>query len=112
MGIIKREKVEDKGVLHLKGEEAELKPEELIEVPEIELGPEEYPALERVEEKAREIIEQARQESERIKQAVRAEGIEEGKKEGLAQVADQVHEAAETLNQAVKGRKKIIKDAE
>ena len=45
MGIIKREKVEDKGVLHLKGEEAELKPEELIEVPEIELGPEEYPAL-------------------------------------------------------------------
>ena len=65
-----------------------------------------------MEEKAREIIEQARQESERIKQAVRAEGIEEGKKEGLAQVADQVHEAAETLNQAVKGRKKIIKDAE
>ncbi len=64
-------------------------------------------------------VPQARSESEKIinqalaeAEAIKEESREAGHQEGLAEASARVEEALETLNQAVKERKKIIKDAE
>ncbi len=118
MGIIKKFQIEDQGVLHLRSQESEPAvtspaPVAEIEIPAVELTPEEESFhLEKIEDKAREILEQAQTEANRLREEARQEGIEEGRKEGLNQIADQIQEALETLNQAIKARREIVKDAE
>jgi flagellar assembly protein FliH len=57
---------------------------------------------------AQKIIDQAAAEAE----AIRAEAREEGRRAGREESAARLDEALDTLNQAVKERKRIIKDAE
>lgn len=54
----------------------------------------------------------ARREAETIKQEAKRSGYEEGKRQGQAEIQQKMKEALETLNDAIKARKKIIKDAE
>ncbi len=124
MGIIKKDKLEDKGTLYL--EEGKVKipeapvsrPREEVKISEDELpllGPvrdKAHKILAQAEERGREVIERAKQEIERMKEAGYNEGLEAGKKEAEEKVAGEFSQALETLNQAVKERKKIIKDAE
>ena len=63
-------------------------------------------------EEAEGIISQAQSEAEELRSQARQEGVDEGKEEGRQQVADNIEQSFTTLNEAVKERKKIIKDAE
>lgn len=58
------------------------------------------------------IVEEANIRADEIRQKSVQEGIEKGLKEGQDQVSETMHSALETLNDAVKERKKIIKDSE
>jgi flagellar assembly protein FliH len=57
-------------------------------------------------------LQESRQKAASFKRAAEEEGRQSGLKEGKKEVAGRVAEAMEVLNQAVKQRKKIIKDAE
>lgn len=99
MGLIKRNQLEEKGTI-------------LIEKSPLIIHRREEPAvIETVSEETvgedRDAI-RARSEAGRIKEAAREEGRREGREEASARI----EEALETLNQAVKERKKIVKDAE
>lgn len=113
MGIIKKGKLEERGVLYL--EEGKIETRKLP-TPEVKIAKEELPLLGPVQEKAHQIIARAKEEAEEIKEEARRhgeeEGIDIGKREGMSQVSERLEEALETLNQAIKERKKIIKDAE
>ena len=102
MGLIKRDKIEEKGIIELKREMA---PPPKKEAARPRLAPKEIPAA---KTEAERIISQAMSEAE----SVREEAREAGKEEGRAEVASRIEEAMETLNQAVKERKEIIKDSE
>jgi len=62
----------------------------------------------KVKSEAQRMIERAHSEAERIREEAREEGRQEGREES----ASRIEEAMATLNQAVKERKKIIKDSE
>jgi len=62
----------------------------------------------KVKSEAQRMIERAHSEAERIREEAREEGRQEGRDES----ASRIEEAMATLNQAVKERKKIIKDSE
>jgi flagellar assembly protein FliH len=99
VGLIKRNQLEEKGTI-------------LIEKSPLIIHRREEPAvIETVSEETvgedRDAI-RARSEAGRIKEAAREEGRREGREEASARI----EEALETLNQAVKERKKIVKDAE
>jgi flagellar biosynthesis/type III secretory pathway protein FliH len=98
MGLIKRNQLEEKGTLLIE------KPEALVHTP--------LPVLEenlpKLKTEAQKIIDQARADAQNILETARQEGREEGREE----VSDRLEEALTTLNEAVKERKKIIRDAE
>jgi flagellar biosynthesis/type III secretory pathway protein FliH len=108
MGLIKRSQLEEKGTVVIekvapvahRRPEAVVPPAPLVRIPAEDIS--------KVKSEAQKIIEQAYAEVERI----RAQAREEGREEGRAEVSAQIEEALATLNEAVKERKKIIKDAE
>jgi len=107
MGLIKRDKIEDKGTLLIEKAAAVVHkhpaaaPSLLtLRVPEGDLP--------QARNEAQKIIDQAYSEAEKIKEMSR----EEGRLEGREESAQRIEEALATLNQAIKERKKIIKDAE
>jgi flagellar assembly protein FliH len=107
MGLIKRNRLEDKGTLVIERKPAqwvarrEVMPPAVIKLPVEE-------NLARVRSEAEEIIERARAEAEHVRQEAR----EEGRRAGRDEASSRIEEALATLNQAAKERKKIIKDSE
>ena len=137
MGLIKKERIVEKGVIDLmqdsyKSPAAASAPrqedtsysetnEEVEQI--ISDNPDNEVVLDDVYEKASQIINQAQAEAHEIVEnanaeislqceKAREEGFEEGRRDGEQQVSDQMAEALDVLNQAIKERKRIIKDAE
>ncbi len=114
MGLIKKNKVEERGIVYLEEEAIEIIPKAPRE--EVPISEAELPLLGPVQEKAHQIIADAEEKADEIKKEAEKEGykmgVEEGKREGLSEVSSRLEEALETLNSAIKERKKIIKDAE
>ena len=126
MGIIKRDRFEEKGTIFLEESRFNVKrreaaPEPVIE--NIEISAEELPMLGPYQEKAqrivanaeaeaRQVIQNAQLELDRIKDEARNEGFEQGKREGMEQATGQFADSMDTLNEAIAARRKIIKDAE
>ncbi|MEA3494384.1 MAG: FliH/SctL family protein [Candidatus Margulisiibacteriota bacterium] len=106
MGLIKRDLIEEKGTLLIEKKAPVLPPR-----PKVEMAPQ-RPASEteikKSKNEAQEIIEAARQEAADIKE----EAKEAGRQEGRQEASSRIEEAMETLNAAVKERKKIISDSE
>jgi flagellar assembly protein FliH len=107
MGLIKKSKIEEKGMLELE-KITPLPPKRIEAKPIIPAGPETPEKISKVKSEAERIIDRAMQESE----AIREEARETGRQEGRAEASSRIEEAMETLNQAVRERKNIIKDAE
>ena len=125
MGIIKKDKIEDKGTLFLEEGRFSIprREERQIEAEDLEISEEELPLLGPVQEKAgriissaerqaAQIVESAREEVERMREDGRSAGFEDGKREAMEQVSTQFADSMEVLNEAVVARRKIIKDAE
>ncbi len=107
MGLIKRDQLEEKGTILIEKQPVILRPREAaaplaLEVP---AGPADIP---RVKSEAQKIIDNARAQAE----SVREEAREAGRREAREEAGARIEEALATLNQAVKERKKIVKDAE
>lgn len=106
MGLIKRNQLEEKGTLVIEKVPVAMHrrvaaaPAALLRIPTEDIS--------KVKSEAQRIIEQARAGADQI----RAEAREEGRREGREEASARIEEALATLNQAVKERKKIIKDAE
>jgi len=107
MGLIKREQIEDKGTLLIERPVA-LPKREVIPQPKMPERPSTAGEVTRAKNEVQKILEGARQEAEGIRQ----EAKEAGRQEGRQEAATRIEEAMETLNQAVKERKKIIQDSE
>lgn len=110
MGVIKRNQLEEKGVLLLERKEASLPPKKAPELKSflpssLPLSKEQ---ISKVKDEAQKIIDKAMSEAD----AIRSEARESGREEGRAEATQHIDEALQTLNQAVKEKKKIIKDAE
>ncbi|MCU0641392.1 MAG: FliH/SctL family protein [Candidatus Margulisbacteria bacterium] len=102
MGLIKRDQLQDTGEVLIE------KPNETVThrpAPRLVIAADDLP---RAQNEAERIIEQAQHEAAALGQ----EAKEAGRREGLEEAAARVDEALSTLNQAVKERKRIIKDAE
>ncbi|MDD5382850.1 MAG: FliH/SctL family protein [Candidatus Margulisbacteria bacterium] len=122
MGLIKRDQIEEKGTLIVdrKIQLAPLKkptikavippPSSKSQPPKATAGPAVPTATEipKAKSEAQKIIDNALKEAEAIREEARQAGREEGRSESSARI----EEALETLNQAVKERKNIIKDSE
>lgn len=110
MALIKRYQIEDKGEIILEKRPVEMTPpaalkREIVE-PVVEME------LPRAQSEATKILNQAKAEAEGLRNKAREEGLAQGKGQGQKEAEQKVKEALETLNEAVKERKKIIKDAE
>ena len=103
MGLIRRDRLEEKGTLLI--ERTALAKRE-ITAPVIRIPVTEN--ISQAKSEAQKIIERAQVEAERIM----AEAREEGRREGRDEANARIEEALVTLNEAVKERKKILKDAE
>lgn len=133
MPIIKKTNTFEKGTINLKHEVKDFIPheEKRVEMPvpqaEFQISPEMQEINEQMLEDSRfeaekiisdahdeaaKIIEEANLRADEIRQKSVQEGIEKGIKQGEEQVTDTMSSALETLNEAVKERKKIIKDSE
>ena len=111
MGLIKRDQIKEGGEVFLKKEPPKMP--EASDVSDRFLDEGEREVLEeRNKQEAQSIVSQARQEAERIKEEAKEQGMQEAKAQAQTEISDKIKEALETLNQAVKARKKIIKDAE
>jgi flagellar assembly protein FliH len=108
MGLIKRELIEDKGTLLIEKKPVALPKREVIPQPRMPERPSTATEVTKSKNEAQKIVEGARQEAEGIRQ----EAKEAGRQEGRQEAASRIEEAMETLNQAVKERKKIIQDSE
>jgi len=107
MGLIKRNQLEEMGTLLIEKvpvvthrKEAPTAPGLLLSIPTTNIP--------KAKSEAQKIIEQAYAEAEKVRQEAR----EEGRREGRDEAAANIEQSLSTLNQAVKERKKIIKDAE
>jgi len=123
MGLIKKGRLIEKGVLYL---EEQVSPSSRIETPTTELHGIELPETFRAEElgmgkeelvdfakgEAEQIVRKAMEEAGNIREHAKESGLEEARRIAEETASDKVKEALETLNQAVIERKKIIKDAE
>ncbi|MFH0886778.1 MAG: FliH/SctL family protein [bacterium] len=122
MPVIKKGKFKDKGILHLRSETpvSEKTQKKLNRSSSVKT---EVPMMESVQEtahsiiaeaqaEAEDIIESAQEKAEEIKERAKADGYEAGRSEGVASLGEKTREALETINAAIKERKKIIKDAE
>jgi flagellar assembly protein FliH len=106
MGLIKRNRLEEKGTLLIERTPVVIhRREEITPLATIAVASENIP---RVKSEAQKIIERATAEAE----AIRNEAREDGRREGREESSARIEEALSTLNQAVNERKKIIKDAE
>lgn len=104
MGLIKRNQLEEKGILLI--ERAPLAGRRREEAGAILRIPADD--ISRVKSEAQKIIEKAKEEAE----AVRERAREEGRREGREEASSRIEEALSTLNQAVQERKRIVRDAE
>ena len=68
--------------------------------------------IEQAQSESQDIISNAQAEAEALRASAREEGLEEGRREGQSQISDIINQAMETLNDAIKQRKKIVKDSE
>ena len=123
MGLIKKGRLIEKGVLYL---EEQVPPSSRIETSTTELHEIELPETFRAEElgmgkeelvdyakgEAEQIVRKAMEEAGNIREHAKESGLEEARRIAEETASDKVKEALETLNQAVIERKKIIKDAE
>ncbi len=111
MGLIKRDQLEDKGIIELKKKvlpPPQKKPLAPTMKPSIQtISPQSQNIVE-VKSEAQKIIDEAVSEAEAIRSEAKAEGLSMGKDEA----ADNIKESLATLNQAVKERKKIVKESE
>jgi len=110
MGLIKNYQIEEKGELRLEKKPAPQRPTGLRR--EVEIS---YPAdmaVPKAQTEAQKILGDARAQAEKIKTQAKNEGLASGRSEGKKDSSQKLKDALETLNQAVKERKKIIKDAE
>jgi len=126
MGIIKKDRFEEKGTIYLEEGRVSVpvsRPEEPMDTEDVELSPEELPMLGKYQDKAQRIIDNAerraheiidggRAELDRLREESKSLGFEEGKREAMEQVSSQFADSMETVNQAIMMRRKIIKDAE
>ncbi len=111
MGLIKRNQLEEKGTLFIEKKVTPLhkpKPEVKPIIAAIAAGATSTETISQVRNEAERIIQEAMAEADGVREEARAAGKEEGR----AEAAQQIAEAMETLNQAIKERKQIIKDAE
>lgn len=109
MGLIKRYYIENKGEIVIeKAPPVALPKREIQTDQQAVAGPAKKEDLRKARSEAQQIVEQAQIEAEAVRQEARAEGRQEGHKEA----AQKINEALDALNEAVKERKKIIKDAE
>ena len=123
MGLIKKGRLIEKGVLYL---EEQVSPSSRTETTTTELHGIELPETFRAEElgmgkeelvdfaksEAEQIVRKAMEEAGNIREHAKESGLEEARRIAEETASDKVREALETLNQAVIERKKIIKDAE
>jgi len=123
MGLIKKGRLIEKGVLYL---EEQIPPSSRMETSANELQEIELPETFRAEElgmgkeelvdyakgEAEHIVRKAMEEAGNIREHAKESGLEEARRIAEETASDKVKEALETLNQAVIERKKIIKDAE
>jgi flagellar assembly protein FliH len=108
MGLIKRDYLEDKGTLLI--EKAPMTLHARREVP-VEPAPVPFAPptdIPQAKSEAQKIVEKALQDA----QSVREEAREAGRREGREEASARLEEALTTLNQAIKERKTIVKDAE
>lgn len=96
VGLIKKREIKESGEVFLKKEEVGGMPP--IGISESFVG--------------EDVVSMARDEARQIREEAQARGIEEGRRQAHLEVEEKIKAAFETLNQAVKARKKIIKDAE
>lgn len=111
MGLIKKDQIEEKGTLLLEEElplSTFVAQEQKEEKPPLFSDQSIKEQVGTAKSEAQKIIDRARGEAETI----RSEARESGRSEGRAEASTHIEEALETLNQAVKERKKIVKDAE
>lgn len=114
MGLIKKNQIQDSGEVFLKKESIEvIDPNPPMLEQDRFLDDDQKQALEHKRKKeAESIVYQAKQEAEQIKSSAREEGLNEGRSQGKEEVQKKIEEALVTLNDAIKARKKIIKDSE
>jgi flagellar biosynthesis/type III secretory pathway protein FliH len=108
MGLIKKDKIHDTGTLMIEKRSPVLSPKKApVRAPSVRMpvAPADLP---RAKTEAQRIVEEAVKESESIREQAR----EAGREEGRAESGTRIEEALATLNQAVKERKTILKDAE
>ena len=123
MGLIKKGRLTEKGVLYL---EEQISPSSRMETSPTELHGMELPETFRAEElgmgkeelvdfakgEAEQIVRKAMEEAGNIREHAKESGLDEARRIAEETASDKVKDALETLNQAVIERKKIIKDAE
>jgi flagellar assembly protein FliH len=110
MGLIKRELIEEKGTLLI---EKKLPPpppkREVVPQPVMpQKGVAPKVDLSKAKSEAQRLVEEAMGKAE----SIREEAKEAGRQEGRSEASSRIEEAMETLNAAVKERKKIIQDSE
>jgi len=106
MGLIKRNQLEEMGTLLIeKVPVITHRKERVAPIPILSIPTGNIP---QARGEAQKIIEQALAEAEKIREEAR----EEGRRQGRDETAANIEQALTTLNEAVKERKKIIKDAE
>ncbi len=120
MGLIKRDQLEERGTVLIERKTPPPPPKKpKIVLPPVQSATKISPSapvpavpagadLNQVRSEAQQIVDQAMNEAEGIKDEAR----EAGREEGRAEAAANIEESLETLNEAVKERKTIIKDAE
>jgi flagellar assembly protein FliH len=108
MGLIKKNRIEDKGTLVIDKESPRVPPPKKAPPPLPAVHPVLAESIPKAKSEAQEIVDKALEEAD----AVREEARETGREEGRAESASRIQEALATLNEAVVERKKIIRDAE
>lgn len=114
MGLIKKNNIKETGEIVIEKPRAVGPVEPLAYEPEplpAEIAPAAVPARD-LREEADNLLRRAHLEAEAIREKARQEGLSEARAQAHQEADKKILEALETLNQAVKERKKIIKDAE
>ncbi|MBU0671633.1 MAG: hypothetical protein KJ732_01240 [Candidatus Margulisbacteria bacterium] len=110
MGLIKRDQIEEKGtvIIEKKPPLIHAKPKPKPIAPTVPSKPLTTDDLPKAKSEAQRIVDQAMNEAEAVKEEAR----EAGREEGMAEASARIEEALVTLDEAVKERRVIIKDAE
>lgn len=112
MGLIKRDLLEEKGTLLIEKVPVRLRPQRreviLPQEPQADGAAQIIDDIPKAETESKHILKEAERQAEQIREEAR----ESGRREGRDEASSRIEEALSTLNEAVKERKKIIKDAE